>query len=215
MSLPLGSLPPGPLPPVTLEGEVVRLEPLSLDHIAGLTAAAAGSRETYGFTWVPHDEADARAYIESALADWRAGRALPFATIHRATGVVLGTTRFGNIERWSWPAGNANLRPIDTVEIGWTWLTAAAQRTPVNTEAKYLQLTHAFEVLTVHRVTIQTDERNSRSRAAIERIGGQFEGILRANRAAADGIVRSTAVYSIIESEWPAVKVALQIRLQR
>lgn len=215
MPIPLPPPPQGPLPPVTLEGKVVRLEPLTLDHLTGLTAAAAGSRESYGFTWVPRDEADARAYIESALSDWQAGRALPFATVHRESGVVLGTTRFGNIERWPWPAGNNNVRPLDTVEIGWTWLTAAAQRTPVNTEAKYLQLTHAFEVLRVHRVTIQTDERNARSRAAIERIGGQFEGVLRANRAAADGVVRSTAVYSIIESEWRGVKLALEARLLR
>src|SRR6185503_18721987 len=134
--------------PVTLEGRHVRLEPLGLAHAAALVAAACGPRDTYHFTLVPPDLGAMRAYIESALADQTAGRALPFATVSRGSGQVVGCTRFGNIECW-------------------TWLAAAAQRTPLNTEAKLLMLTHAFEVWRVHAVKLNTDARNARSRAAI------------------------------------------------
>jgi RimJ/RimL family protein N-acetyltransferase len=198
---------------LTLEGRHVRLAPLSPEHVPGLVAAASGPRDTYGFTWVPADEGAMCRYVDEALAMRDAGFAVPFATIHAASGVVLGTTRFGNIERWPWPAGNPNRREPDAAEIGWTWLTAAAQRTPVNTEAKYLMLRHAFETWHVHRLAIQTDARNERSRRAIERLGATFEGIRRADRPASDGSVRSTAVYSIIEAEWPRVKPALEARL--
>src|SRR5262245_33655026 len=136
------------LTPVTLEGRHVRLEPLALGHAAGLLAAASGSRDTYGYTLVPGDEAQMARYIEAALVDRDAGRALPFATVDRMGGRVVGATRFGNVEFWTWPSGNPNQRGgdvPDVVEIGWTWLAADAQRTAINTEAKYLMLTQAFE----------------------------------------------------------------------
>ena len=202
--------------PVTLEGRWVRLEPLGRGHAAGLLAAASGSRDTYGFTTVPGTAAETKAYIGGALAEQAAGRALPFATVSRGSGQVVGCTRFGNIEFWPWPAGNVHQRGAerpDVVEIGWTWLAAAAQRTPLNTEAKLLMLTHAFEVWRVHAVKLNTDARNARSRAAIERIGARFDGVLRAHRPASDGGIRDTAAFSLLEAEWPMAKTRLLARL--
>lgn len=204
--------------PVTLEGNHVRLEPLREIHAGALAAAAAISRDTYGWTGVPDGLDQARAYIASALEDQRAGRALPFATVLRETERVVGTTRFGNIEYWAWPEGNPNQRGPhlpDAVEIGWTWLAADVQRTPVNTEAKYLMLRHAFETWRVHRVRLMTDERNTRSRSAIERIGGKLDGILRAHTPAYDGAIRNSAVYSLLEADWPADRARLEARLGR
>jgi RimJ/RimL family protein N-acetyltransferase len=202
--------------PVTLEGRWVRLEPLGRRHAAGLLAAASGSRDTYGFTTVPRTAAETTAYIGGALAEQAAGRALPFATIDRARGAVVGCTRLFNIEFWPWPAGNPNQRGVDrpdVAEIGWTWLAASAQRTPINTEAKLLMLAHAFDVWRVHRVSLMTDARNQRSRNAILRLGARFDGVLRAARPASDGAIRDTAAFSILEAEWPAVRANLQARL--
>jgi RimJ/RimL family protein N-acetyltransferase len=202
--------------PVTLEGRWVRLEPLGRRHAAGLLAAASGSRDTYGFTTVPGTPAETTAYIGGALAEQAAGRALPFATIDRARGAVVGCTRLFNIEFWPWPAGNPNQRGVDRpdmAEIGWTWLAASAQRTPINTEAKLLMLAHAFDVWRVHRVSLMTDARNQRSRNAILRLGARFDGVLRAARPASDGAIRDTAAFSILEAEWPAVRANLQARL--
>jgi N-acetyltransferase len=202
--------------PVTLDGRFVRLEPLALSHVAALAEAADGPRETYGWTFVPDTEAAARYYVESALREQEAGRALPFATVSRTNGEVVGSTRFGNIEYWAWPPGNPNQRGAnlpDAVEIGWTWLAANAQRTPINTEAKLLMLTYAFETWRVHRVRLMTDRRNTRSRNAIERIGGKLDGILRAHTFGADGEIRDSAIYSLIEAEWPANRAALEARL--
>lgn len=202
--------------PVTLEGRFVRLEPLAPAHAPGLLAAAAGPRDTYGFTLVPKDEAEARAYIENALGEQEAGRAIPFATLDRATGRVVGSTRLFNIEYWPWPPGNPNQRGVDrpdVAEIGWTWLGASAQRTPINTEAKLLMLAHAFDVWRVHRVSLMTDARNQRSRNAIMRLGARFDGVLRAARPASDGTIRDTAAFSILDSEWPAVRTTLSTRL--
>jgi len=204
------------LAPVTLEGRVVRLEPLAPRHLAPLLAAASGPRDSYGFTSVPANEAEIARWAETAFADRDAGRAMPFATVQRATGRAVGTTRFGNIEFWPWPSGSAFQRGEDrpdVVEIGWTWLAAGAQRTAVNTEAKLLMLTHAFEAWRVHAVRLQTDARNERSRNAILRIGARFDGVVRVSRVASDGIIRDTAVFSIIEAEWPEVKTRLQARL--
>jgi len=203
---------------VTLEGQHVRLELLALAQAPALTAAAGGPRDTYRFTLVPPDLAAMRAYIASALDDQAAGRALPFATVSRAGGQVVGSTRFGNMEFWPWPAGHVLQRGTerpDVVEIGWTWLAAAAQRTPINTEAKLLMLTHAFETWRVHAVKLNTDARNARSRAAIERIGARFDGVLRAHRPASDGGIRDTAAFSLLEAEWPAAKMRLLARLGR
>ncbi len=203
------------LAPLVLQGTHVRLEPLTLAHVPALCRAAAGPRDTYAFTVVPVAEAPMRAYVEAALAEQAARRVLPFATVD-ASGTVVGSTRFGNIEFWPWPPGNAHQRGADlpdVVEIGWTWLTASAQRTAVNTEAKVLMLTHAFETWRVHRVSLMTDARNTRSRAAIERLGAHADGVLRAQRPATDGTIRDSAAYSILESEWPAVKARLRARL--
>ena len=202
--------------PVTLQGRWVRLEPLGRGHAAGLLAAASGSRDTYGFTTVPGTAAETTAYIGGALAEQAAGRALPFATIDRARGAVVGCTRLFNIEFWPWSAGNPNQRGVDrpdVAEIGWTWLAASAQRTPINTEAKLLMLAHAFDVWRVHRVSLMTDARNQRSRDAILRLGARFDGVLRAARPASDGAIRDTAAFSILEAEWPAVRANLEARL--
>jgi len=204
--------------PVVLEGRHVRLEPLTVGHAQALLEVATGPRDTYGLTSVPGDEASMVRYIQTALGDQEAGRALPFATLARATGRVLGTTRFGNIEFWAWPPGNLNQRGEDrpdVAEIGWTWLAASAQRTPINTEAKLLMLAHAFETWRVHRVSFMTDARNERSRRAILRLGARFDGVLRAARPASDGGIRDTAAFSILEDEWPAVKTQLQSRLNQ
>jgi len=196
----------------------VRLEPLLRAHVPALTAAAAsGPRDSYAFTWVPASDAEAVTYIEEALKLHAAGKVLPFATIDAATGRVVGSTRYLNVEFWAWPAGNPLQRGEelpDVVEIGATWLAPAAQRTPINTEAKLLMLTQAFEVWRVHRVSLMTDARNMRSRNAIRRLGAKFDGVLRAARVAVDGVIRDTAAFSIVEAEWPEVKAGLQAKLR-
>ena len=194
---------------VTLEGRYVRLEPMSIDHVPALMRAATQSRATYDLTDVPSDEPAMRRYVDTALSLRDAAKALPFTTFDRATGNIVGSTRFGNIEFWNWPAGNPHQRGErlpDVVEIGWTWLSPEAQRTGINTEAKLLMLTHAFESWMVHRVSFQTDSRNERSRAAIERLGARFDGVVRAASIAYDGAIRDSAIYSILDSEWPQVK---------
>ena len=126
-------------------------------------------------------------------------------------GVVIGSTRFFNLERWSWPKGHPRhgRHDPDVCEIGYTWLARSAIRTAANTEAKVLMLTHAFETWQVVGVCFHTDARNQRSRTALERIGGKFDGILRAHRMAADYIARDSVRYSIVAAEWPAVKQQL------
>ena len=182
-----------------------------------MVAAAATDPSLYQWSPVPQSKADAARYIDTALA-WRdAGSAVPFATIRLADGVVIGSTRFFDLERWAWPPGHPRHgRDIpDACEIGYTWLTRSAIRTAANTEAKLLMLTHAFETWQVLRVCLHTDVRNQRSRAAIERIGGKFEGILRSHRMAADFIARDSARFSIVAAEWPEVKQRLLQFLDR
>ena len=159
----------------------------------------------------PQGVAEATRYIDTALA-WRdAASAVPFAIVRIGDGAVIGSTRFWNIERWAWPPGHARYgrHHPDACEIGYTWLTRPAIRTAANTEAKLLMLTHAFEAWQVLRVCLHTDARNLRSRAAIKRIGGKFEGILRAHRMAADYTARDSVRYSILAAEWPGVRVRL------
>lgn len=201
---------------VTLEDSPVRLEPLALRHIPALVEAAAEERSTYGWTHVPDGDQAMRAYVEAALALADAGAAVPFATIDRRDGRVAGSTRFANFEYLPWPGerDDRDRRP-DGVEIGWTWLAASAQRSPVNTAAKLLMLRHAFEHWQVRVVRLKTDRRNARSRAAIERIGGRLDGVIRAQAVGADGTLRDSVFYSIVESEWPAVRAALEARLAR
>jgi len=203
--------------PLTLTGPGVRLEPLSREHVPGLLQAAGESRETYRLTGVPADEPSALDYVVRALAAAGRGEAVPFATVDLVQARVVGSTRFGNLERWSWPGTPVAPVPLgpDALEIGWTWLAASAQRTHVNTEAKLLMLTHAFEVWRVRRVNIRTDARNARSRANIERVGGRLDGILRAHMPSYDGGVRDTASYSILASEWGAIRERLALRLSR
>jgi RimJ/RimL family protein N-acetyltransferase len=195
--------------PITLTGRHVRLEPLRRGHTEALLSAATapGARESFALTMVPADLAEMQAYVGLGVDLMSRGDALGFATIDVTRGVVVGSTRFANVERW------AKVESIDAVEIGWTWLTPAAQRTAINTEAKMLMLGHAFERWSVRRVTLKTDARNARSRAAIERIGARADGVLRAHMPAADGGVRDSAMYSILAAEWPEVKRALTARL--
>jgi RimJ/RimL family protein N-acetyltransferase len=205
------------LPSFTLIGERVRLEPLTLAHVDALWAAAQGPRETFVLTSVPTSADEARRYVEGALALRDAGVAVPFAIVDLREGAVVGSTRFGNIERWQWPAGSSRQRAADqpdAVEIGWTWLAERAQRTGLNREAKLLLLGHAFETWRCQRVTLKTDARNLRSRAGIEGIGAKLDGILRAHMPAADGEIRDTALYSIVTAEWPALKARLIDRLR-
>jgi RimJ/RimL family protein N-acetyltransferase len=205
------------LDPITLSGKHVRLEPLTMAHAPALVAAAtSGARDTFAFTTVPQTDESARVYIEEALSLHAQGRALPFATVDAASGRVVGSTRYLNVEFWAWPDGSPHQRGPDVpdvVEIGATWLAPAAQRTAINTEAKLLMLTHAFEVWRVHRVSLLTDARNMRSRNAILRLGTKLDGVIRAARVATDGGIRDTAVFSILEAEWPAAKAALQAKL--
>jgi RimJ/RimL family protein N-acetyltransferase len=200
-----------------LLGRHLRLEPLELRHAEGLAAASAGDPALYQWSPVPQGKAEVAKYIETALAWRNAGTALAFATVRLSDCVVIGSTRFFDIEHWAWPAGHVQhgRSAPDVCEIGYTWLTRDAIRTPANTEAKLLMLTHAFETWKVHRVCLHTDVRNQRSRDAIERIGGHFEGILRNHRMAADFIPRDSARYSIIAAEWPAAKQRLIKKLGR
>jgi len=194
-----------------LQGKHIRLEPLEHHHVEGLVAAAAADPALYQWSPVPQGEVEATNYVATALA-WRdAGSAVPFAIIRTDDAVVLGSTRFWNLERWAWPQEHpSHGRSLpDACEIGYTWLTRAAIRTAANTESKLLMLTHAFETWQVLRVCFHTDARNQRSRAALERIGGQFEGVLRAHRMAADYIPRDSVRYSIVAAEWPEVKQRL------
>jgi len=194
-----------------LAGRHIRLEPLDRHHIDGLVAAAATEPFLYQWSPVPQGKAAATSYVDTAVALRDAGSAVPFATVCVDDGVVIGSTRFWNLERWSWPQENPRHgRAVpDACEIGYTWLTRSAIRTAVNTEAKLLMLTHAFETWQVLRVCFHTDARNLRSRAALERIGGKFEGILRAHRMAADYTARDSVRYSIVAAEWPEAKERL------
>lgn len=188
--------------PVTLEGAVVRLEPLTPAHAAGI-AAVGLDPDLWRVTTSPlASEEDVARYIADALALRRAGTALPFATILRESGTLVGSTRFGNYDA-------ANRK----VEIGWTWVARPWQRTAVNTEVKYLMLRHAFEELNCIRVELKTDALNTVSQRAMERLGAVREGVLRSHMIVTGGRVRDTVYYSIIAPEWPHVKTALEARL--
>jgi len=189
---------------VTLAGQHVRLEPLSLAHEPELCAAGLDPEIWRWTASLVRTAADLRAYIETALEWQRQGAALPFAIIATASGRAVGSTRYANIDR-------ANRR----LEIGWTWLARDAQRTPINTEAKYLLLRHAFETLGCIRVEFKTDALNERSRAALLRIGAKEEGILRSHVITATGRVRDSVYYSILAAEWPEVKAGLENKLAR
>ena len=190
--------------PVTLQGKYVRLEPLSMDHFDQLWAIGQDKGLWKWISYQINTPDEMRTYIKTAL-DWQAiGTALPFVTIWQATNEVVGSTRFGNID-----TGNHR------VEIGWTWIGKPWQRTPVNTEAKFLMLQHAFEVWHCIRVELKTDKLNERSRAAILRIGAKEEGIFRHHVITESGRLRDSVYFSIIDTEWPEVKARLLKTLAR
>jgi RimJ/RimL family protein N-acetyltransferase len=187
--------------------------PLSLDHVEPLLRAANESREAYGHTSVPATLEQMRRFVEVAVEAAAKGVAIPFATIDARDGRVVGTTRFANIEHWIAPvSGQRDVAP-SCVEIGWTWLAASAQRTHVNTAAKLLMLAHAFERWGLPRVMLKTSEANARSRAAIERLGGRLDGVMRTYLP--EGKTRQTAFYSLLAAEWPANKARLLSRLEQ
>jgi RimJ/RimL family protein N-acetyltransferase len=186
--------------PVIVSGTVVRLEPLGPQHVDGLLRAAA---DPTIWLWMPEDPSGSREamarWMQDALAQRDAGTQQPFAIVEQASGAVMGSTRYLEIV------------PRDhTLEIGWTWLARQVQRTAVNTECKYLLLRHAFEDLGAMRVQLRTDLRNTRSQAAIERLGAVREGVLRKHRIVQGNYQRSTVVFSIIDDEWLAVKTRLE-----
>ena len=192
------------LAPVVLEGTHVRLEPLSLDHIDSLSQVVLDPSLWEWTISNPASEAELRAYVVEAIRQWDEGSALPFATFERASGSLVGSTRFGNYE----PTHKR-------IEIGWTTVAREWQRTAINTEAKLLMLRHAFETLGLARVELKTDALNARSRAAIRRLGAVEEGTLRRHAITDTGRVRDTVYYSILAEEWPAVRSALEARLSR
>jgi RimJ/RimL family protein N-acetyltransferase len=229
-------------PRLGFENRFVRLEPLAPEHVDALLRAATADRATFGLAPVPRDRAEMVAYVAAALADEQAGRALPFAIVARAEegfarrsehgghgtplGVpdkIVGSIRLMSLEWWTWPHGpilvpgeprrSAAGDPPDVAELGHAWLEPSAQRTAVSTATSLLLLGHAFDTWRVHRLVLKTDARNARSRAAIERIGARFEGVLRAHLPAADGVVRDTAMYSLVPAEWPGVRKRLESAL--
>ena len=189
--------------PVTLNGRYVRLEPMRADHVDALWAVG-NHAELWRYYYMPmrsHD--DMRAYVTDALEHRAAGRMLPFVQVDAQSYTVVGSTRFGNIDV-----------PNSKLEIGWTWISPSHQRSGINTGAKLLLLTHAFETLGCIRVEFKADATNAKSRAAMERIGASFHGTLRRHMRPADGTQRDTVYYSVIDEEWPAVKAALISKLR-
>ena len=195
---------PACLPPVTLEGEIVRLEPLALAHAAAL-AEAGLHPELWRLQPEPVESADdMRRYVERALAGQAAGACLPRAIVRRADGQVIGATRYMDIAL-----------PHKRLEIGATWLTPASQRSGANTEAKYLLLQHAFETIGIMRVVFKTEVTNLQSRQAILRIGGVEEGVFRKHLIAQSGRARDMVYFAILDEDWPAAKARLLARLRR
>ena len=197
---------------VTLAGRYVTLTPLAIGDVPGLVAAASGDRSTFGWSIVPGDVDAMEAVVRRLIAEGDQRTAVPFTTRRSGTAEIIGMTRFLTL-RWYFDRDYP-----DGAEIGGTFLTARAQRTAANTEAKLLMMTHAFDVWGVRRLDLKTDERNDRSRRAIERIGGQFEGVLRNWQAAQvdgeEGRTRNSAIYSVLDSEWPGVRERLEARLR-
>lgn len=192
--------------PVTLEGSVVRLEPIRREHAEFFWHAAKDALDDI-FQWIPYrmkTPADFELLVEKALGEQERGESVVFATIARTSGQIIGSTRFMNVDR-------ANRR----VEIGSTWITPAWQRTAVNTEAKYLMLRHAFEVWRCIRVELKTDGLNQKSRNAILRIGAKEEGTLRKHLITWTGRIRDSVYFSILDTEWPQVRSGLEAMLAR
>jgi RimJ/RimL family protein N-acetyltransferase len=192
------------LTPVVLDGPTIRLEPLETGHLDGLADIAFDPDLWHLTTLRVHTRDDLERYVAQALADQRAGTALPFVTMLTATGRIVGSTRFGN-------AAPAHRR----VEIGWTWVARPWQRSGANREAKYLMLRHAFETWKCLRVEFKTSAINERSRTALGRLGAVEEGVLRHHMINEDGSMRDSVFFSILAGEWPAVRRKLEARLPR
>lgn len=190
--------------PVTLQGSRVRLEPLELEHVAGLAEVGLDPALWQWTLARPTSEAEIRHWAEVAIAGRDAGTELPFATIDAATGQPIGSSRFMNI-----------VLEHRRLEIGWTWIAPPWQRTGANREAKLLMLGHAFEALGCRRVEFKTDSLNEPSRTALLGIGARFEGIFRNHMVMPGGRMRHSAYYSVIDEEWPAVRAALEESLAR
>ena len=187
------------LEPVTLEGTHVRLEPLAPQHLDGIVRAG---EDDAVWTWLPYrptTRAEYEAWLNDALAAQAKDQQLPFATVDRATGDVVGSTRIF----FFYP-------PDRRVEIGGTWLAPSAQRTPINTESKLLLLTHCFDVLRCVRVELKTDARNTNSRHAIARIGAMYEGVMRKHMLTRGGYHRDSLYYAIVDDDWPDVRRRLE-----
>ena len=190
--------------PITLSGHYVRLEPLKMEHFDALWSIGQDAELWKWTAYQINTPEKMRTYLRAALDGQELGVVLPFVTIEQATDQIVGSTRFGNIDA-----------PNHRVEIGWTWIGQPWQRTPVNTEAKFLMLQHAFEVWNCIRVEFKTDVLNTRSRAAILRLGAKEEGIFRHHMITESGRLRDTVYFSIINDEWPEVKAHLQELLAR
>jgi N-acetyltransferase len=188
--------------PVVLEGSRVRLEPLRLDHLADLSLVAFDPLLWQWTIMGAQDEAGLRRWVETALANAEAGIERPFATIDLASGRAIGSSRYLSI-----------VPEHRRLEIGWSWVATAFQRTGVNREAKLLQLTHAFEKLGANRVEFKTHSRNERSRTALAALGATFEGVFRNHMIMPDGSIRHSAYFSVVAEEWPAIKAKLQADL--
>jgi RimJ/RimL family protein N-acetyltransferase len=193
-----------------LDGDLVRLDPLGHRHAADLAVAVEEDRSSYRFTWVP-TAAEVGDYIDTQLARASTRALMPYALVSAATGRAVGVTAYWEARQWP------DREDLFAVEVGFTWLAASAQGTGFNTEAKFLLFAHAFEQWRVARVDLKTDARNERSRAAIERAGARFEGVLRNwSRSWApgeDGRLRDSAMYSIVAAEWPECRENLKARL--
>jgi N-acetyltransferase len=190
--------------PVTLEGRRVRLEPLRLDHVARLAEVAFDPRIWQWTLARPTDEAGLRHWAAAAIAGRDTGTELPFCTIDVETGRAIGSSRYMNI-----------VLEHRRLEIGWTWVAPAWQRSGANREAKLLMLGHAFDVVGCRRVEFKTDSLNEPSRTALLGIGAQFEGIFRNHMVMPEGRMRHSAYYSVIDEEWPAVRAGLERSLAR
>lgn len=189
--------------PIVLNGKFVRLDPLGIEHVEAL--CEVGLVESL-WRWIPtvcKSHEDMRRYVETALDEQARGISLPFVTRERKSGKIVGSTRFGNID-----VSNRK------VEIGWTWINPLWQRSFVNTEAKFLMLSHAFENWKCIRVELKTDALNEKSRSAILRIGAREEGVFRNHMLTDAGRFRDTAYFSIIENEWDSVKANLKEKLR-
>ncbi len=190
--------------PVTLQGGIVRLEPLSLDHLDDL-ARVAFEGDLWRWTMVqPSNTDELRAWLEAALAGAAAGTEMPFATVDRSSGRAVGSSRFMSI-----------VPEHKRLEVGWTWIALAHQRSGANREAKLLQMTHAFETLGANRLEFKTDSLNEKANPGLLGIGATFEGTFRNHMVMPGGRLRHSNYYSVVREEWPAVKAQLQAKLDR